>query len=544
MNRRFKQTAATCLDSYKLGHADQYAPGTKYVFSNFTPRSDRLFSGKKNSNYDGKIVVAGIRMFITEMHYIFKETFFDVPVEEAISEFEEICSSFGSIDKMKTRLIQLHKLGKLPLIIRGLPEGSAVNPGIPVLFITNTDENFYWLPNFLETWISSELWKCMTSATTARLYRKILNKFVIETGSSPEFANWQIHDFSLRGQGGIKDGANSGVGHLMFSNGTDSIPAAKMIYDIYGDSVSSFAGSVPASEHSTSSSNILVNAGKGVSLDEAESKFFKRYITEIYPSGICSYVADTYDYWGLLTEILPKNKEEILSRDGKVVIRPDSGDPVRIICGYRIINQENIKSPFQLIADKIEVIKDDENYYLIGGFDQYDNPVKKEIPWYEALGSIRVLAKIFGKTMNEKKYFTVNPKVGLIYGDSITLERCQEILERLAEMKYAADNIVFGVGSYTYQYVTRDTFGFAIKATWVQCEDVSYSIYKDPKTDGGTKKSAKGLLRVVKDENGEYKLLQNQEKAGYDETVVYYMEGVMPVIESFSKVKQRAMESV
>ena len=533
MNRRFKQTAATCLDSYKLGHADQYAPGTKYVFSNFTPRSDRLFSGKKNSNYDGKIVVAGIRMFITEMHYLFKETFFDVPVEEAISEFEEICSAFGSIGGMKTRLVQLHKLGKLPLIIRGLPEGSAVNPGIPVLFITNTDENFYWLPNFLETWISSELWKCMTSATTSRLYRKILNKFVIETGSSPEFANWQIHDFSLRGQGGIKDGANSGLGHLMFNNGTDNIPAAKMIRDVYGDDVSSFAGSVPASEHSTSSSNILVNASKGVSLDEAESRFFKRYITEIYPSGICSYVADTYDYWKLLTEILPRNKEHILNREGKVVIRPDSGDPVRIICGYRISEKNELGT---------EVIHKDGKYYLIEEQEFKDNLT--EIPWYEALGSVRVLAKIFGKTMNEKKYFTVNQKVGIIYGDSITLERCQEILERLAEMKYAADNIVFGVGSYTYQYVTRDTFGFAIKATWVQCEDGSYSIYKDPKTDGGTKKSAKGLLRVVKDENGEYGLLQDQEKAGYDETVVYYLEGAMPVIESFSEVKQRAMESV
>jgi len=533
VNRRFKQTATTCLDSYKLGHADQYAPGTKYVFSNFTPRADRLFSGKKNSNYDGKIVVAGIRAFISEMHYIFKETFFCVPIEKAISEFEEICSSFGSIDKMKTRLIRLHKLGKLPLIIRGLPEGSVVNPGIPVLFITNTDENFYWLPNFLETWISSELWKCMTSATTARLYRKILNKFVIETGSSPEFANWQIHDFSLRGQGGIKDGANSGLGHLMFSSGTDNIPAAKMIHDIYGDNAGSFAGSVPASEHSTSSSNILVNAGKGISLDEAESEFFKRYITEIYPSGICSYVADTYDYWKLLTEILPKNKEAIVSRDGKVVIRPDSGDPVRIICGYRISEKNELGT---------EVIHKDGKYYLIEDQEYKDNLI--EIPWYEALGSIRVLAKIFGKSMNEKKYFTVNQKVGIIYGDSITLERCQEILERLAEMKYAADNIVFGVGSYTYQYVTRDTFGFAIKATWVQCEDVSYPIYKDPKTDGGTKKSAKGLLRVVKDENGEYELLQNQEKAGYDETVVYYLEGAMPIVESFSKVKQRAMESV
>ena len=534
MNNRFKQTAVTSLDSYKLGHADQYAPGTEYVFSNFTPRSNRLFSGKNNENYDGKIVVAGIRMLVNEIHHVFKETFFDLPVEEVVNEFEELCKSFGDVSKMKQRLRDLHSLRYLPVYISGLPEGSVVNPGIPVLFIINTDYRFQWLPNFLETWISTELWKCMTSATTARLYRKILNKFVVETGSSPEFADWQIHDFSCRGQGGIKDSANSGIGHLMFSSGTDNIPAAKMIRDVYGDEVSTFAGSVPASEHSTSSSNILVNVNKGMSLAEAESKFFNRYITEIYPSGICSYVADTYDYWKFLTEILPENKDAIMARDGKVVIRPDSGCPVRIVCGYRITDKDIANVPLDA-----EVIKIEDKYFMIT--NNYE--VGNEIPWYEALGSVRVLAKIFGKTMNEKKYYTVNPKVGIIYGDSITIDRCEEILERLAEMNYAADNIVFGVGSYTYQYVTRDTFGFAMKATWVSCNAESIAIYKDPKTDSGTKKSAKGILRVIK-EGDEYTLLQEQDSFGADETIVYYDDGCIQEIQSFAEVKKRAMTNI
>ena len=531
MNNRFKQTAVTSLDSYKLGHADQYAPDTEYVFSNFTPRSSRLFSGKTNKNYDGKIVVAGIRILVNEIHHVFQETFFNLPVEEVVNEFEEICKSFGDVSKMKQRLRDLHDLGYLPVYISGLPEGSVVNPGIPVLFIINTHYNFYWLPNFLETWISTELWKCMTSATTARLYRKILNKFVVETGSSPDFAEWQIHDFSCRGQGGIKDSANSGIGHLMFSSGTDNIPAAKMIRDVYGDDVSTFAGSVPASEHSTSSSNILVNVNKGMSLAEAESEFFRRYITEIYPSGICSYVADTYDYWKLVTEILPENKDAIMARDGKTVIRPDSGCPVRIVCGYRITDKDITSAPLDA-----EVIKVGEKYFFIT--DDYE--IGEEIPWYEALGSVRVLAKIFGKTMNEKKYYTVNQKVGIIYGDSITLDRCEEILSRLAEMNYAADNIVFGVGSYTYQYVTRDTFGFAMKATWVSCNDESIAIYKDPKTDGGTKKSAKGLLRGVK-KDGEYELLQDQKEFGNDGTVGYYVDGCFLVTERFVDVKKRVM---
>ena len=515
----FKQTALTNLDAYKLGHADQYAEGTSFVFSNFTPRSDRLFSGKNSPYWDKKIVVAGIRILVEEIGQLWQETFFDRPKEDVLAEFDEICSPFtggAGVESMKNRLGKLHNLGYLPIVITGLPEGSVVKPGVPVLFIWNTHADFYFLPNFLESWLSDELWKIMTSATTARLYRKILNTYVEETGANVAFADWQIHDFSLRGHGGIVDAAKSGVGHIMFSMGSDSIPAAKMIRDVYGDAPMTIAGSVPASEHATASSNIILNTrgGKNTQL-EAEIEFVKRYITQIYPTGVCSYVSDTYDYWGVLTEVLPACKEEILNRKenayglAKLVVRPDSGDPIRIICGYR----------------------EDE---------EIDIPITPE----EVKGSIEVLWDIFGGTVNELGYKTLNKRIGLIYGDSITIERATEILERLKQKGFAADNIVFGVGSYTYQYVTRDTFGFAMKATYTEVNDEKINIFKAPKTDNGTKNSAKGLLRVAKDEFGEYMLLQEQPIARQDETIVYFSDSNILNREPFAEVRARALSTI
>lgn len=197
----------------------------------------------------------------------------------------------------------------------------------------------------------------------------------------------------------------------------------------------------------------------------AETMFFKKYITEIYPSGVCSFVSDSFDFWQVITEIAPKLKKEILARTpdslglAKVVFRPDSGDPVKIICG--------------------------------------DSEAEVGSPAYK--GSVECLAEIFGTTTNDKGYKTLNPRVGLIYGDSITLERAEEILRQLAAKGYASDNIVFGIGSFTFQYNTRDTFGFAMKATYVEINDEGKAIFKDPKTDDGTKKSATGLLKVSKE---------------------------------------------
>ncbi len=204
--------------------------------------------------------------------------------------------------------------------------------------------------------------------------------------------------------------------------------------------------SVPATEHSVMCMGTQNN----------EIDTFRRLIEETYPKGIVSIVSDTWDFWKVITEFLPILKEKILARDGKVVIRPDSGDPVKIICG------------------------------------DPDAPVNT--PAYK--GAVECLWEIFGGTYTAKNYKLLDEHIGLIYGDSITLERCEAICQQLKAKGFASSNLVFGIGSYTYQYVTRDTFGFAMKATYGEVNGEGRAIFKNPKTDDGTKISAKGLIRL------------------------------------------------
>lgn len=279
----FKQTALTSLDSYKLGHADMYPVGTTKVYSNLTARSNKYLDYPNKGN---QIVWFGLQPLIQELQTIWKETFFDLPVDTVCQEFAELVAPFvGDKGFNVERLRELHAIGYLPLHIKALPEGSLVNIGVPLLTITNTVDSAYWLPNFLETWLSSELWKPTTSATISNCYRKLIDEWAEKTGGSKEFVQWQGHDFSLRGTSGIHDGAKSGAGHLLSFTGSDNIPALKLVNDCYFGKQTFVAGSVPASEHS-----VMCAGG-----EESEVETFRR-ILQTYPTGVVSIVSDTWDY--------------------------------------------------------------------------------------------------------------------------------------------------------------------------------------------------------------------------------------------------------
>lgn len=493
----FKQTALTSIDSYKLGHADQYPEGITKVYSNFTPRSSAHFNVPSEYN-DNRIVWFGLQIFLLELKEVWDTTFFDVAWCEVEQEALETYAPFvGPKGFNIDRLWALWDLDYLPLEIKALPEGSIVPIGVPVLTITNTLPAFAWLPNFLETWISCELWKTCTSATTSLVYRKIINKYAELTGGFDGFIQWQGHDFSVRGMSGISDAAKSGAGHLLSFTGTDNLPAVKLINDCYKGKETFVGGSVPATEHS-----VMCAGGK-----ESEVETFRRLL-KTYPSGVVSIVSDTWDFWNVITNTAAELKEEILARVpdalglAKTVFRPDSGDPVLIICG--------------------------------------DHYAEKGTPQYK--GAVQCLWDIFGGTINEKGYKTLNQRVGLIYGDSITPQRANVILQLLEDEGFASDNIVFGIGSYTFQYQTRDTLGFAMKATYVEIDGVGQAIFKDPKTDSGTKKSAKGLLAVIKEgTDGSYKLANDvtseQEQQGFLRTV--FKDGEILITESFADIRSR-----
>jgi nicotinamide phosphoribosyltransferase len=454
---------ALLIDGYKVDHRRQYPNGTEYVYSNFTPRMSRI------KGID-KVVFFGLQYFINE--FLIKqwsENFFSLPKKTVVEEYQRRMDGYLGPNAVSSDHIgDLHDLGYLPIQIKAMPEGTLVPIGVPVLTIVNTIPKFFWLTNYLETLLSNVLWKPITSATTAFQYRKRFEEHAKKTGYDRSFIQWQGHDFSFRGMSVNEDAFVSGAAHLLSFTGTDTIPAIGFLEDYYNCDSSKMliGGSVPATEHSV------------MSMGERDNEIgtFDRLISELYPNGIVSIVSDTWDFWKVMTEYLPELKDKILSRNGRVVIRPDSGDPVKIICGDN-------ESPYSMITEA------------------------------QKKGAYELLWDIFGGTVNEKGYKILDPHIGLIYGDSITIERQNEILDRLEEKGFAASNLVLGIGSFTYEYVTRDTYGFAMKATWGQVNGVEQDIYKNPKTDSGFKRSAKGLLRVDYNENGEIKLYDQQSKS-------------------------------
>ena len=432
-------------DFYKTDHRRQYPKGTTKIYSNFTARQSRI-PGVDH------VVVFGVQYFLRDfLARRFSQSFFNRKQEEVLKEYQDVMDkSLGAGAITTEHLAQLHDLGYLPLLIKALPEGTICPIKTPILTITNTHTDFFWLPNFMETILSNVLWHPITSATIAFEYRKILEAFAKKTSDMPEFVKWQGHDFSMRGHTSFESSLVSGAAHLLSFTGTDTIPSILWLNHFYhGEDVPMVGGSVPATEHS-----VMSLGGK-----ETEAETYKRLITEVYPKGIVSIVSDTWNYWNVLSETLPSLKSYIMARDGKVVIRPDSGDPVKIICG--------------------------------------DPSAPEGSP--QRLGTMQVLWNLFGGRVNAKGYKQLDPHIGVIYGDSITLSICREICSKLQEMGFASTNMVYGIGSYTYQYVSRDTFGFAMKATYGEINGDPYDIFKDPATCSGFKKSAKGLLHVDSD---------------------------------------------
>lgn len=473
-------------DAYKSDHRRQYPCNTTKVYSNLTPRISRI-------PYIDHVVVFGIQYFLDDfLGGRFNDTFFECKKEDVIGKYQRrMDNSLGKGAINTEHLEALHDLGYLPLEIKALPEGTLCPLRIPLLTITNTHPDFAWLPNFLETILSNVLWHPITSATIAYEYRKILERYAHLTSDIPELVKWQGHDFSMRGQTSFESSLVSGGAHLTSFHGTDTIPAIDWLENFYDADCTKelIGGSVPATEHS-----VMCLGGQ-----ETEHATYKRLLTEIYPTGIVSIVSDTWDYWKVLTETIASLKDVILSRNGKFVVRPDSGDPFKIICGDA----------------------------------GHENP-------FEHAGTMQILWDIFGGTINSKGYKQLHPNIGVIYGDSITLERCNTICAGLTEKGFASTNIVYGIGSYTYQYVTRDTFGFAMKATYGIVNGKPMEIFKDPLTDKGVKKSAKGLLRV--DQEWDKLVLKEcvtpeEEKGGMLETI--FLDGVIVKRTSLKEIRDR-----
>jgi nicotinamide phosphoribosyltransferase len=440
--------ASLLCDFYKVSHKDQYPQGTEIIYSTFTPRSNKYFP------VADKVVVFGIQAFVKKyLIAYFNENFFNRLKEDVIAEYKRVIKyTLGVENPEASHIADLHDLGYLPVELKALKEGVLAPIKVPVLTLENTNPKFFWVTNYLETIMSNEIWLPMTSSTIAYEYRKLLNEYALKTTGTIEGVQFQGHDFSMRGMSSFESAKSSGAGHLLSFVGTDTIPSILYHEEFYNANIENelVGTSIPATEHS-----VMCSYG-----DTNEYELFKHLITEVYPNGFFSVVSDTWDFWKVVTEYLPALKDEIMNRDGRVVIRPDSGDPVKIICGDPLYG---------------------------------DTMIGK--------GLIECLWDTFGGTVTEQGYKVLDTHIGAIYGDSITLERAEYIVKILESKGFASTNVVFGIGSYTYQYNTRDTFGFAMKATYAVVNGEERLLFKDPKTDDGTKKSQRG--RVIVFDNGD-----------------------------------------
>lgn len=497
-------------DFYKCSHTKMLPDNMILQFNNLTPRNSR------KKRYDGttidKVVVAGFQYLILE--YFIKQwnqDFFgeghqrfssaerggkmlfngEWKKHDVIQKYKRICDNCLGRDSVSTEHLEaIWNLGYLPIEVRALPEGTLCPIGIPAMTYHNTHKAGFFLPGMLETIISVIVWQPMTSATLAYEMRKMFDKFAQETSDDLEFVGWQGHDFSMRGMGSLEAAKTSGFGHLLSFTGTDTIPAIEFCEEYYEANVTRelVGGSVPASEHSVECMNY--------DFEQGSDKDYILRLCKLYPNGIVSCVLDGFDYWGALTETLldPDVHSAIIDRNGKFVVRGDSGNPVDIVAGL-----------------------DKNSYYITEDGKYRDVATAELIPEHIVKGSVETLYDIFGGEINSKGYKVLCSKIGFIYGDAITLDRAYEICRRLKEKKFASTNWVAGVGSFTYQYNTRDSFGFAVKATAGQIENkgegfsriINKSIYKAPKTDNGKKNSAKGFLKVIRNTKGELELLQD-----------------------------------
>jgi nicotinamide phosphoribosyltransferase len=459
--RREKSLDAMLLaDFYKTGHRLMVPEKTEITYDTWTARTSRI---------DGvnRTVVYGLQHF-NKKYLIdyFAEHFFEKPIEEIAKSYQRIIKntllkfdeSVSEEDVDTSHIEELHSLGYLPLCIRALPEGTLCPIRVPYMVMYNTDKRFPWLVTYIESLFSCEAWQATTSATIAYEFRKMLDKFALDTVGNVDFVPFQAHDFSMRGMTSLESAIKSGQGHLLSFVGTDTIPSIVDLEKYYNADVENelVGTSVYATEHSIQCAY------------NDDYEYIRSLIEDKFPTGIISIVCDGYDFWNVITVIIPQLKEKILDRNGKLVLRPDSGNPADIVCG---------------------TFKPHHRDY-------------KERRFGEEMGLIESLWEIFGGTVNSMGYKELDPHIGAIYGDGITYERAREICQRLKDKGFASTNVVFGVGSFTYQYQTRDTFGHALKTTYNMRDGEHLMIFKDPKTDDGTKKSLKGTV-IVKEVNGE-----------------------------------------
>jgi len=408
----------TASDSYKMCHHAQFPDGTEKVYSYFESRC-----GAEHPT----------TVFFGLQYIIKKYLAGAVVTEEGIEIAKRRINAHlfdGAFNEAGWRYILDEYDGKLPIKISAVPEGMGVATNNVLMTVENTDPKCYWLTNYLET-ILTHVWAPSTVATVSYHAKQMMSDFLFRTSDNPEAIDFMLHDFGARGVTSFGSAEITGAGHLISFMGTDTFPAIDTTMDYYNaPEVTGY--SVPASEHS-----LMCSLGR-----DGEMEVLKNLLDK-YPTGILSVVIDSYDYREFIKNAYINFKDEILARDGKLVFRPDSGQP----------NEVTV--------------------------DVYN-----------------LLEERFGSTTNSKGFKVLNPKVGILWGDGIDVSGIRSVLFTLELRGISADNMVFGMGGGLLQKMNRDTQRFAFKSSYQERNGVGYDIYKQP--IDVSKASKKGKLMLIR----------------------------------------------
>jgi nicotinamide phosphoribosyltransferase len=459
-----KKNIITMTDSYKFTHYNQYPENTEAVYSYFEARSGARYN---------KTIFFGLQYYLEE--YLQGQVVTANKIEEAAKLSK---AHFGS-DKMFNRAMWEYILyknnGFLPIVINAVPEGTPVPVNNVLMTVQNLSPICAPLTNHLET-ILSQILASSTVATLSYEVFKLIQHYRQETGTM-DFIKFGLHDFGYRGVSSVESAGLCGAGHLLNFLGTDTVKAMELAMEYYNAPLDGLAYSVAATEHS-----VMTSQGR-----EGEEALFGDLLKK-YPEGILSVVIDSYDYRNFIDVIARKYKDQILARKGKVVFRPDSGDP---------------------IATTIDVLN--------------------------------LLKNVFGGTTNPKGYCDLNPAVGMLWGDGIDYTGIRDILFAMKNNNYSTNNIVFGMGGGLLQKINRDVQRFAFKSSAQLRNGIWHDIYKQPLDS--SKNSKKGFLKLVKNNNGEYETRQIpptkwNENSERNELVEVFNNGVIRKEYTFDEVRK------
>jgi nicotinamide phosphoribosyltransferase len=451
-------------DSYKASHYLQYPPKTTHVSSYIESRGGA-----------DQLVFFGLQMFLYK--YFSKQI-----TEDHIDKAEHVLKRHGvPFNKKGWEYIVKEKSGILPLRIDAVKEGSVIPPGNILVQVINTDPNCFWLTSYVETALLRAVWYPTTVCTLSYLCKQIISTYLEKTSDDPESELlFKLHDFGFRGVSSHESGEIGGLAHLVNFRGTDTLAAIVAANDYYDEEMAAF--SIPASEHST-----ITSWEKDGEIDA-----FKNMIEQFGGENkIYACVSDSYDIYDAVENKWPSLEKLILKKGGRVVIRPDSGNPVEVV--------QNV---------------------------------------------IQKLMSKFGYSTNTKGYAVLPPYIRVIQGDGINIESLESILANLEKCNISASNIAFGMGGGLLQKVDRDTLRFAMKCSAVCVDGKWKDVYKDPIT-GPSKKSKRGRLALIQDNNGAYKTIREDALNGHQNLLeCVYDSGVFQRHQTLSEIRQRTNSNV